>query len=143
VKTLLAMVPLFCGLFWLVETIPIAGLKFNLANFFAVPILIGTGVDGGVHVLHRFREIRSSAEVGRTTCAAVTVSLLTTMVGFGSMAFASHRGVASLGWTMFAGLFFLLVASVVLLPSLLALGERLSARRAEKARRSRVRSVEK
>ena len=121
---LLAMVPLIAGLLWLLEALPWLGLDFNLANFFAVPILIGCGIDGGVHAVHRFRESRSSSDVSRTTCAAVTLSLLTTMIGFGTMSFASHQGVASLGRMMVAGLACLLVATVVLLPSILALVER-------------------
>jgi len=126
--TLLAMVPLVVGLFWLLELMPFLGLEFNLANFFAVPILIGCGIDGGVHVVHRVREGGSLAEVGKTTGAAITLSLLTTMVGFGAMGFASHQGVASLGRLMVAGLACLLIATVVLLPAMLALAERRRAR---------------
>ena len=119
-RVALAMVPLVIGLFWLFQARPFLGLDFNLANFFAVPILIGVGIDGGVHVVHRYRESKDHAEVGRTTCAAVTLSLLTTMLGFGAMSFASHQGVASLGQTMAAGLVCLLLSTVILLPALLA-----------------------
>ena len=122
--TLLAMVPLLVGLLWLLEALPLLELDFNLANFFALPILIGCGVDGGVHIIHRFRESGSVLSVGRTTAAAVTLSFLTTMIGFGAMATASHRGVASLGLMMIIGLLCILAATVVLLPALLKLIER-------------------
>ena len=122
--TLLAMVPLTVGLLWLLELLPLLGLDFNLANFFALPILIGCGVDGGVHIVHRFRETQSASTVGRTTAAAVTLSFLTTIIGFGAMATASHRGVASLGLMMIAGLGCVLAATVFLLPALLKLLER-------------------
>ena len=122
--TLLAMVPLTFGMLWLLELLPLIGLDFNLANFFALPILIGCGVDGGVHIVHRFREARSASAVGRTTAAAVTLSFLTTMIGFGAMATASHRGVASLGLMMIVGLGCVLAATVLLLPALLKLIER-------------------
>lgn len=118
---LVAMAPLLLGLLWLLEALPVVGLRFNLANFFALPILIGCGIDGGVHIVHRFREARSVEAVLRTTCSAVTLSFLTTMVGFGAMAFASHRGVQSLGLMMVTGLACVLVASVVVLPALLSL----------------------
>jgi hypothetical protein len=42
---------------WLLELMGWLGLHFNLANFFAIPILIAIGVDGGVHFLARWREI--------------------------------------------------------------------------------------
>ena len=122
--TLLAMVPLTIGLLWLLELLPLLGLDFNLANFFALPILIGCGVDGGVHIVHRFRETQSASTIGRTTAAAVTLSFLTTIIGFGAMATASHRGVASLGLMMIAGLGCVLAATVFLLPALLKLLER-------------------
>ena len=122
--TLMAMVPLTIGLLWLLELLPLLGLDFNLANFFALPILIGCGVDGGVHIVHRFRETHSASTVGRTTAAAVTLSFLTTIIGFGAMATASHRGVASLGLMMIAGLGCVLAATVFLLPALLKLLER-------------------
>ena len=122
--TLLAMVPLLVGLLWLLEALPLLELDFNLANFFALPILIGCGVDGGVHIIHRFRESGSVLSVGRTTAAAVTLSFLTTMIGFGAMATASHRGVASLGLMMIIGLLCILAATVILLPALLKLTER-------------------
>ena len=90
----------------------------------ALPILIGCGVDGGVHMVHRFRESGSAVSVGKTTAAAVTLSFLTTMIGFGAMATASHQGVASLGLMMISGLFCILTATVILLPALLKLLEK-------------------
>ncbi len=121
---LLAMVPLSIGLLWLLEALPLLGIDFNLANFFALPILIGCGVDGGVHMVHRFRESGSAVSVGKTTAAAVTLSFLTTMIGFGAMATARHQGVASLGLMMISGLFCVLTATVILLPALLKLLEK-------------------
>jgi hopanoid biosynthesis associated RND transporter like protein HpnN len=121
---LLAMLPLASGLLLLFELLPVAGLHFNLANFFALPILIGCGVDGGVHIVHRYRDTRSVPEVLRTTCSAVTLSFLTSMLGFGAMVLAEHRGVRSLGWMMLAGLSTILLASIVVLPAALELGQK-------------------
>jgi predicted RND superfamily exporter protein len=126
--TALAMIPLVSGLLWLFELLPLLGLEFNLANFFALPILIGCGIDGGVHILHRFREAGRVEDVSRATCSAVALSFLTTMVGFGAMLVAHHRGVASLGLLMVIGLSCLLVASVVVLPASLRLVEEWRAR---------------
>lgn len=117
---LLTLVPLGAGLLWTLEVMPLLGLDFNLANFFVLPILVGYGVSGGVHVVHRFREARSVRELGETVSSAVTLSCLTTMAGFGWLAIAQHRGVASLGMTTTLGCGMVLVASVVLLPCILA-----------------------
>ena len=54
---MLAILPLGVSMVWLLELMGWLGLHFNLANFFAIPILIAIGVDGGVHFLARWREI--------------------------------------------------------------------------------------
>ncbi len=130
-ETVLAMAPLALGLLWMLELMPILGLSFNLANFFCFPILVGYGVDGGIHVIHRFRETGSAADVGRTTGSAVLLSSLTTIVGFGAMALAHHRGIASLGLVTALGCATTLVAAVVALPALLEIFESRRRRKAQ------------
>ena len=120
----LVLLPLVAGLFWMTLLMPTLGLSFNLANFFALPILIGVGVDGGVHMLHRFREVGSAHETLRTTGSAVTLSSLTTMIGFGALLLADHRGIASLGGMMVLGCATLLLSTTVLLPAVLAISTR-------------------
>jgi predicted RND superfamily exporter protein len=115
----LSFVPLLVGLIWTLELMWLLGLSFNLANFFCLPILVGYGVTGGVQVLHRFREFRSTKDVGGTVSSAVSLSFLTTIVGFGAMISASHRGIMSLGLVTSIGCGAILVASLVLLPSIL------------------------
>ncbi|MEM7232099.1 MAG: MMPL family transporter, partial [Planctomycetota bacterium] len=127
----LAMIPLLAGLLWLLELLPVLGMEFNLANFFALPILIGTGIDGGVHIMHRFRETGSVRDVSEATCSAVALSFLTTMASFGAMSFAEHRGLRSLGQMMVIGLLCALLASVVALPCVLRVIEKRRERRSK------------
>ncbi len=142
VRTVLALLPVGFGLFWLLQLMPALSLEFNLANFFALPILIGCGVDGGVHMMHRHRECGSTAEMSRTTASAVCLSFITTMAGFGSLTLAHHRGVASLGWLMMCGCLTILCATVFLLPAVVEVLSRLgwvssnAARGAEKRQSS-------
>jgi hypothetical protein len=118
---LLAMAPLLLGVVWTIELMGVFGLQFNLANFFAVPILIGVGVDNGVHILHRYRENRGqSFTLGSTRRAAILTSL-TTMAGFGCLALASHLGLRSLGLVMVVGSAACLIATVVILPAALVI----------------------
>ncbi|MEZ6194119.1 MAG: MMPL family transporter [Planctomycetota bacterium] len=119
---LLALVPLFAGGIWLVGLMGLTGLHFNLANFFAVPILIGIGVDNGIHLVHRWRESRDEEGPLRlgATKRGVLLTSLTTAIGFGCLAFASHRGLQSLGFVMALGSLAILAASLLVLPALLA-----------------------
>ncbi len=121
----LALVPVLLGLLWLLGMTRWFGIDLNFANLIAIPIVLGVGIDAGVHVVHRFRlesgdgMVVALAHTGR----AILVASLTTMVGFGSLMFASHRGMASLGALLFLGVGACLVAAVIVLPNLLlALG---------------------
>lgn len=122
-EALLAIAPLLVGMVWMVEAMGALGVAFNLANFFAVPILIGIGVDSGIHLIRRYREQqmqgREALDLGSTR-RAVFVTSMTTMIGFGSLLTASHRGLATLGLLMFLGSAAGLLASLVVLPALLA-----------------------
>jgi len=117
----LTMAPVLVGLLWASLLMPRLGLDLNLANFFALPILLGCAVDGCVHMLHRFRECGSVELAVQTTGSAVCLAALSNMLGFLAMGVARHRGLASLGFLTALGCATILVASVVLLPSLLGL----------------------
>ncbi|MDK2957233.1 MAG: uncharacterized protein PWQ57_2729 [Desulfovibrionales bacterium] len=118
----LSMLPLAAGLVWLLELMGWCGLQFNLANFFAVPILIAIGVDGGVHFLSRWKEMGEHGSLFSTnTPAAVSLSYATTMIGFGGLLAAHHQGLASLGLVMVVGSGTGLLACLFVLPAALKL----------------------
>jgi len=99
------------------------GLDFNLANLIILPLMIGIGIDIGIHCVHRFRDDGSagSALVGGSTGRAVILSGLTTAIGFGSLAIARHRGIHSLGLLLAIGVLANVVAAtLVLAPALRA-----------------------
>jgi uncharacterized protein len=98
------------------------GLDFNPLNVMAVPVLLGTAVDTGVHIVHRFRQ--ENGDLDRTLAgsgAAVFLCVLTTIVGFGALMFTSHRGLASFGIVLTLGSTFSLIFSLLALPGLLKL----------------------
>lgn len=116
----LTMLPLIIGMAWLVEIMGLLGLSFNLANFFSVPILIGVGVDSSVHILHRYHEGGPSRFSLGSTRRAVILTSLTTIIGFGCLVLAHHRGLRSLGLVMAIGSTACLLSSVIILPAMLA-----------------------
>lgn len=78
-------------------------LKINLANFFALPVLIGTGVDHTIHILHDIRHKTHWHGLLEDTLPAVAISCLTTILSFGTLAFVRHNGLASFGLIMTIG----------------------------------------
>ncbi len=126
---LLTLVPLMAGIFWLLEIMGLTGLSFNLANFFAIPVLIAIGVDGGVHFLARWKELAEGERLYHTsTPVAVGLSFCTTMIGFGGLLLAHHRGLASLGGIMVTGSATCLVGCMVVLPAVFRLIEKFKRR---------------
>ncbi len=122
---LLALLPVGVGLVWAAGVAVLCGLELNLANFYAVPILVGIGVDNGLHLVHRWREAPLQNPATGPTGAAVSLTSATNLVGFGALVFASHPGLASFGALLAIGTAAgLTVALVLLPPALLALSRR-------------------
>jgi hypothetical protein len=71
-------------------------LPFNYANVIVLPLLIGVGVDSGVHVAMRVGNGPVSV-FDSSTPRAVLYSALTTIAAFGTLGLSEHRGTASMG----------------------------------------------
>ncbi len=99
----------------------VTGLEFNFANIIALPLLLGVGVDNGIHMVHRMRtEPATEGHIIETsTSRAVLASGITTIASFGNLAFAAHLGMASMGKLLTLGMGVTLVATLILLPALL------------------------
>ncbi|MDD5559136.1 MMPL family transporter [Candidatus Methylomirabilis sp.] len=135
---LLAKVPLLVGAVWTAGLMHLFQLKFNLANLIIIPLIVAPGVENGLMIIHRFREEAESAVLPRSIGKGVALSSLTTMVGFGSLMIAHHRGASSIGLLVTLGVGAVLVVSVIVLPALLTV----VARRLSKAVPSSVIQVD-
>lgn len=119
-QTLLAMLPLGLGMLQLFGILGLLDIPLNPANMIVLPLILGIGIDDGVHVIHDFRRQRGRYHMSPSTASAVLISSLTTMVGFGSLMIVSHRGLQSLGRVLTIGVGCCLFASLVMLPAVLA-----------------------
>jgi len=92
---------------------------FNFANIIALPLLLGMGVDSGIHILHRLQlDKMNSHNILRSSSArGVFFSSLTTLFSFSSLAFTSHRGTASMGLLLAIGISFTLLCTLIVLPA--------------------------
>jgi len=125
----LSLLPVAVGFVVTAGVMWLAGVSVNPANIIVLPLMFGIGVDSGVHMLHRCRQDPHGQPVGLTcgTGKGITVTSLTAVIGFGSMMFASHRGIASLGFVMATGIGLTMLACWTVMPAWLCL---VSARRA-------------
>jgi predicted RND superfamily exporter protein len=100
-------------------------MPFNFANVIVLPMLLGMGIDSGIHLVHRHRTKPEEVDVLATSTArAVFFSAVTTSVSFASLAFAPHRGMAAVGKLLTLGVGMTLVCYVVVLPAVLEWDDR-------------------
>ena len=123
-ETALALLPLGLGTLWTVGLMYVCALPFNLGNVFGLPLIIGAGAEFGLNVVLRYLESREhdGPLVARSTVMAVLVNGLTTVVGFGSLMVADHRGIFGLGLLLTLGMIATLTASLIVLPVMLRWG---------------------
>ena len=120
-ETVLALLPLGLGLMWAFGLMYFFGLQFNMGNVFGLPLILGAAAEYGLNIVLRFMEGRDHGGplIARSTMMAVLVSGLTTIVGFGSLMIADHRGIFGLGLLLTLGTITSLIAALVVLPVLL------------------------
>lgn len=125
-RTLITLVPLTTGMIWMLGLLPLLGWRVNIVNIAVIPLIIGMGIDYGVHIVERYAiENQDISAVFRYTGKALLLSALTTMIGFGSLGLmGSFAGVASIGAILFLGITACLVAALFLMPALLSLGRK-------------------
>lgn len=104
----------------------VAGLRLNMMNLGALPLVLAIGVDDGIHVVDHWLAAgarHTHGGVARTGTAVVLTSA-TTMLSFGSLALSALAGLASVGWLVLFGVGSGLAAAFIALPALLTIAER-------------------
>jgi predicted RND superfamily exporter protein len=97
-------------------------LHMSVLTSAVLPVILGLGVDEGIHVVERLRQygVRDDATiqlavegVGR----AIFLTTATTCVSFVVLLFTNHAGLEGISWFMLLGMPLCLVASVTVLPA--------------------------
>jgi predicted RND superfamily exporter protein len=116
--TLLIMTPLvLAGLFTMASTV-LTHTPINFANIIALPLLLGFGVDNGIHMVEKLRHsvIEEQNMYQSSTARAMFYGALTTSSSFAGLAFSSHQGIASMGLVITMGIFWIMVSTFIILP---------------------------
>ncbi len=124
--SLLSLAPLLVGIVWMLGGMALAGLHMNFFNVFVTTMIIGIGVDYGVHMMHRYRESAGvlTLEGLQETGKAIVLAALSTSVGLGSMSISRYPGLRSMGIVAIIGALATALVAVTLLPAFLSLRER-------------------
>ena len=122
IKTaLIAALPLLMTIVWMLGIMGITGFPFSIINVIGLPLILGIGIDDGVHIIHRYKiEGRLNLPYAISSIGkAIFLTTLTTLLGFGSLIPSSYRGYASLGTLVVIGISLCFITSVVLLPAVI------------------------
>ncbi|MDD5123917.1 MMPL family transporter [Methylovulum sp.] len=117
--TLLIMTPLvLAGLFTMASTV-LTHTPINFANIIALPLLLGFGVDNGIHMVEKLRHSVAEEQnmYQSSTARAMFYGALTTSSSFAGLAFSSHQGIASMGLVITIGIFWIMVSTFIILPA--------------------------
>jgi hypothetical protein len=123
IDVVLVLSPLLLAALLTIGAIVLAGIPLNFANIIALPLLLGMGVDNGIHMVHRFRTAppEDGLMLNTSTALAIGLSALTNVSGFGNLAVSPHSGTASMGVILTIGILITLACTMFILPSLMAL----------------------
>ena len=119
-SALLALVPLVIGTIWTVGCMTLLKIDINVANIIAIPLILGIGIDNGVHVIHRYR-LEGEGKIGTvlsTVGRSIMLTSLTTIAAFGTFAFGLYRGLSTMGVILGIGIAICFLLSAFLLPAL-------------------------
>lgn len=123
---LLAVLPVSTGWLWMLGVMSLLDLSFNAANVVVLPLVLGIGVDAGVHLVHRYQQsaqmrggVARLQDLTEGTGSAVVIASITTMVGFAGLMLSQHGAMFSLGLMMVIGILACLLSCLILLPAVL------------------------
>jgi len=117
-EILLGMAVLCLSGLCLLATMALAGWTWNLMNLMALPLMLGTGVDYTIFIQLALRRHGGDLlAVHRSVGRALMLCGGTAVAGFGSLAFSSNLGMASLGRVCAVGIGANALVSIFLLPA--------------------------
>jgi predicted RND superfamily exporter protein len=121
---LFGIIPLVAGGIFMIGIMKSFGMLLDFINLMGIPMIVGIGIDDGVHILHRYKYegFDKTPLVLRSTGKAIMLTSLTTMAGFGTLMFGGFPGYQSLGTLLAVGVASCFVTTVLFIPAIISLG---------------------
>ncbi len=111
-KILCALIPVATGLLVMFGTMGWSRMEFNLFNIIASILVIGLSVDLGIFMVSKVSE-----GYDHNTSMAVFLGGMTSLVGMGALALASHPALYSLGITVLLGMCGAIPSALFVIPA--------------------------
>jgi uncharacterized protein len=123
--SLIALIPIVFGIVVTFGLLLLVRHRFSFMSITAIPLIIGIGIDNGIHLVRRYLENESIGilAIAKASGAALIQSNLTTIVGFGALMASSFEPLAEMGLVTSLGVALALVGGLGLVPAVILLGE--------------------
>ncbi len=122
--TLLANTQVFLGVIWMLAAMQMLDIKMNFVNAFVTTMILGVGIDYGIHIIHRITQEGLTNPTGLLeTGKAVVMAALTNVAGFGTIGLSNYPGLKSMGIVCAIGSVTCLMTALTTLPALLMVGK--------------------
>jgi predicted RND superfamily exporter protein len=124
--SLIVLIPIIFGVVVTFGLLLLLHYHFSFTSLTAIPLIIGIGIDNGIHLVRRYQENESGdiLVVAKASGAALIQSNLTTMVGFGALMTSSFSPLVEMGLVTSLGVALALVGGLILIPAVILLGDR-------------------
>jgi len=117
----IALVPLACGIIWTGGIMGLVGTSISIMSAAVAPLVLGIGVDDGVHLLLRWRHTGGRlGDVYAESGVAIVATTVTTVAAFGAFMLSRTPALVQFGWQASVGLTSCLVAALFVLPTVCA-----------------------
>ena len=125
---LIAMIPVSLSMIWVLGSMYFMGYTLNILTITVTSITIGVGIDYSCYITARFRSVadetgditKAVTETISRTGSAILIAALSSMFGFGVLAFAPIPPQQQFGIITAITLVYTFISSIVILPLVLA-----------------------
>ena len=123
--SLIVLIPIVFAIVVTFGLLLLARHRFSFMSITAIPLIIGIGIDNGIHLVRRYLENKRLGilVVAKASGAALIQSNLTTIVGFGALMASSFTPLAEMGLVTSLGVALSLAGGLWVVPAVILLGE--------------------
>jgi len=133
--SLIVLIPIIFGIVVTFGLLLLVRHRFSFMSITAIPLIIGIGIDNGIHLVRRYLESRHAEgrhrvndsngilAIAKASGAALIQSNLTTIIGFGALIASSFAPLAEMGLVTSLGVALALAGGLLLIPAVILLGE--------------------
>jgi predicted RND superfamily exporter protein len=123
--SLIVLIPIVFGIVGTFGLLLLARHHFSFMSITAIPLIIGIGIDNGIHLVRRYLENKRLGilAIAKATGPALIQSNLTTIVGFGALMASSFSPLAEMGLVTSLGVALALAGGLLLIPAVILVQE--------------------